>query len=65
VDVADIWRTLEKPAKRGGCGKAIGGPVFDLAWFCSAEGEDDMLLERGDEALRVDYEVWCSKGSKN
>ena len=62
MDVADIGRTLEKPAKRGGCGKAIGSPVFDLAWFRAAEGEDDMLLGRGDEALRVDYEVVVLEG---
>ncbi len=62
MDVADIRRTLEKPAKRTGRGEGIGGPVFDLTWFRAAEGEDDMLFGSGDEALGVDYEVVVLEG---
>jgi len=62
VDVADIGRTLEKPAKRTGRGEGIGSPVFNLGRFCAAEGENDMLLGRGDEALCVDYEVVVLEG---
>src|SRR5262245_40798697 len=53
---------LEKPAKRTRRGEGICSPVFDLAWFRAAEGENDMLLRRGDEALRVDYEVVVLEG---
>ena len=62
MDIADIGRKLEEPAKRAGRGEGIRGPVFDLAWFRAAEGENDMLLGRGDEALRVDYEVVVLEG---
>ena len=62
MDVADIGREFEEPAKRTGRGEGIGGPVFDLAWFRAAEGENDMLLGRSDEALRVDYEVVVLEG---
>ncbi len=62
MDVADIGRKLEEPAKRTGRGEGIGSPVFDLAWFRAAEGENDMLLGRGDEALRVDYKVVVLEG---
>ena len=62
MDVSDIGRTIEKPAKRRRCGEAIGGPVLDLAWFGAAEGEDDMLLGRGDEALGVDNQVVVLEG---
>jgi len=62
VDVADIGRKLEEPAKRTGRGEGIGSPVFYLAWFRAAKGENDMLLGRGDEALRVDYEVVVLEG---
>ena len=62
MDVADIGRKLEEPAKRTGRGEGIGSPVFDLAWFRAAKRENDMLLGRGDEALRVDYEVVVLEG---
>lgn len=62
MDVADVGRTLEKPAKRTGRSEGIGSPVFDLAWFRATECENDMLLGRGDEALRVDYEVVVLEG---
>ena len=43
MDVADIGRKLEKPAKRTGRGESIGGPVFDFARFRAAEGENDAV----------------------